>query len=58
MYGYQYFTKRGLTEDSIKRFKLGVVNDINDMLVNYPNTKAYGKTNLYKIILPQNNILW
>ena len=52
MYGYQYFTKRGLTEDSIKRFKLGVVNDINDMLVNYPNTKAYGKTNLYKIILP------
>ena len=52
MYGYQYFTKRGLTEDSIKRFKLGVVNDINDMLVNYPNIKAYGKTNLYKIILP------
>ena len=52
MYGYKYFTERGINEDSIKRFKLGVVNDINDMLVNYDNIKVYGKTNLYKIILP------
>lgn len=52
MYGYKYFTDRGLTEDSIKRFKLGVVNDIKDMLVNYDNIKVYGKTNLYKLILP------
>lgn len=52
MYGYKYFTERGINEDSIKRFKLGVANDINDMLVNYDNIKVYGKTNLYKIILP------
>lgn len=53
-YGFKYFTeKRGLTEDSIKKFKLGITDDINDMLVNYPNLKIKGnKTRLYKIILP------
>ena len=53
MYGYKYYTERGLTEDTIKKFKLSVVNDINDLLVNYPNLKVKGnKTSLYKLILP------
>lgn len=53
MYGYKYYTTRGLTEDTIKKFKLSVVNDINDLLVNYPALKVKGdKTSLYKLILP------
>lgn len=53
MYGYQYYTKRGLTEDIIKKFKLGVVNNINDVLVKYPSLKTKSKkADLYKLILP------
>lgn len=53
MLGYQYYTKRGLTEETIKRFKLGVVNNINDVLVNYDNLKVMSKkADLYKYILP------
>ena len=54
VYVFKYFTeKRGLTEDSIKKFKLGVTEDINNMLVDYPSLKIKGKkTRLYKVILP------
>lgn len=53
MLGYKYYTSRGLTEDTIKRFKLGITNDINDILVNYPNIEVKSpKSKLYKYILP------
>ena len=53
MYGYKYYTSRGLTEEIIKKFKLGVVNNINDILINYPNLKSRSKkADLYKLILP------
>lgn len=55
MLGYQYYTKRGLTEETIKRFKLGVVNNINNVLVNYDNLIIKDKrikTSLYLYTLP------
>ena len=53
-YGLKYYTNRGLTEDTIKRFKLAVAdNGFNDVVANYPNLiSKSNKQQLYKLILP------
>lgn len=51
--GYNYYTgSRGLNIESIRRFKLGIVNDVNELLGNYQNLKVKGKSNFYKMVLP------
>lgn len=51
---YDYFTKkRGLSEEIIKRFKLGAVNNFNDIVCKYENLKTTSKkSQYYKIVLP------
>ena len=53
-YAYKYYTeKRGLTDEIIKKYKLGVTDDVNDLLKDYPNLKIKSnKSRLYKLILP------
>ena len=53
-YGLKIYQSRGLTEDTIKRFKLAVAdNGFNDVVANYPNLiSKSNKQQLYKLILP------
>lgn len=52
--GLKVYQSRGLTEDTIKRFKLAVAdNGFNDIVANYPNLiSKSNKQQLYKLILP------
>ena len=50
---YKNYRERGFTKETIKKYKLGVVEDINDILINYPNLKVKSKkSNLYQLLLP------
>lgn len=53
-YGLKIYQGRGLTEDTIKRFKLAVAdNGFNDVVKDYPNLKSNSnKADKYKLILP------
>lgn len=53
-YGLKRYLDRGLTEETIKRFKLAVAdNGFNDVVKDYPNLKSNSnKADKYKLILP------
>lgn len=53
-YGLKVYQSRGLTEDTIKRFKLAVAdNGFNDVVKDYPALKSNSnKADKYKLILP------
>lgn len=53
-YGYKYYNEiRGFTDETIKKFKLSAVNELNDMYIKYPTLQNKSKKqNLYKLILP------
>lgn len=52
--GLKYYKSRGLTEDTIKRFKLATAdNGFNDLISEYPALKSKSnKQHLYKYVLP------
>lgn len=41
-YGYEYFKKRGLTEETVRRFGLGYANKTSNDLYQYLKSKGYG----------------